>query len=53
MSTGNLHLCRGITTSPTFKAAGSATGASAGRFGKGKGVALAGTGDAVKTLSRD
>ena len=27
--------------------------ASAGLFGKGKGFALAGTGDAVETLSRD
>lgn len=38
---------------PPLHAAGSVTGTSASLFGKGKGFALAGTGDAVETLSRD
>ena len=36
-----------------FTAERNATEASASRFRKGKGFALAGTGDAVETLSRD
>lgn len=38
---------------PHLDAAGRTLEASASRFGKGKGFALAGTGDAVETLSRD
>ena len=38
---------------PAVTAVDSATGAAASRFWKGKGFALAGTGDAVETLSRD
>ena len=43
----------GYYSYPDRQAASSATGASTRRFRKGKGFALAGTGDAVETLSRD
>ena len=48
-----LLIVRGYYRLPRSQAASSSTGAATRRFEKGKGFALAGTGDAVETLSRD
>lgn len=53
LSSTFFYLGEGITSSLALHAAGSATVAPASLFWKGKGFALAETGDTVETLSRD
>ena len=50
---GESSFRRGYYKLPRRLATSSSTETSAGLFWKGKGFALAGTGDAVETLSRD